>query len=149
MSVHIVRIIRELSDRVMPISSAKRSTFCEDLNQLNKVSWEPNTDIMESVEGVLIRCEVAGVVRENICVKLTQGKLIITGVREDRRPAPDVNYHRLEINYGHFTKIIHIPESIEHNVISAQLQDGMLDIHISKSSQAVEIPITFDANAQK
>jgi len=145
----IINIIRELSDRVMKPQSDRRSTFCEEINPPGRIRWEPNTDIMESDEAVIIRCEVAGVQKDDICIKLAQGKLIIMGVRDDRRPARRVDYHRLEINYGHFAKIINIPESIEHNEINARLQDGLLDIYISKKSRVIEIPITMDGSSEE
>lgn len=146
MPMQVIRIIRELSDSGPSSSGTSAHIFCEDTSQTSLATWEPNTDICESEDQVIIRLELAGVARNDISVKLKNGKLLISGVRRENRPQEHIYFHRLEIHYGQFLKIISIPESIEHNDIEAHFQEGILEVIISKKSQVIEIPIAVEVN---
>ncbi|NOY59625.1 MAG: Hsp20/alpha crystallin family protein [Calditrichaeota bacterium] len=145
MPMHVIRIVRELSDSGSS-SGTNAHIFCEETSQTNLATWEPNTDIFESEDQVIIRMELAGIARKDISVKLKNGKLLISGIRRENRPQKQVYFHRLDIHYGRFLKIISIPESIEHNDIEAHFQEGILEITISKTSQVIEIPIAVEIN---
>lgn len=141
MTLHVLHIIRDMSDRG---SAAQRRCpySCPDIDPPMVSFWKPNTDIFESEGEVRIRIELAGVSRENISIELKNGKLIVSGIRLERRPEERICYHQLEQQYGHFMRIIALPEAVEHNEITAALEDGVLEVIISKDERAVEIPIT-------
>lgn len=141
MPIHIVSIVREVSDRG-GVAQPKRAYYCSELEAPVCSCWKPNTDIFESQEVVRIRIELAGVPRENISILVKSGKLIISGDRPERRPEQRLYYHQLELNYGKFKRVIALPESIEHNDIQATLEEGVLEIKIAKNERAIEIPIT-------
>jgi HSP20 family molecular chaperone IbpA len=141
MTTHIIHIIREMADHGGR-SSKTKAYYCSDLKAPIYSYWEPNADIFESEELVHISMELAGVSRTQVCVHLKAGELIVTGIRMEKRPDEKVYYHQLELNYGHFKKVITLPESVEHNDITATLHDGLLEIKISKRDRAIEIPIT-------
>jgi HSP20 family protein len=103
--------------------------------------WKPNTDILESDRQVRIRIELPGIARENVSIELKGGRLIISGVRAENRPEEPVYYHQLELQYGHFMRVIALPESVVHNDITATLEEGILEVVISKDEGAIEIPI--------
>ncbi len=140
MTTHIIHIIREMTDRGGHTRKA-RAYYCSDLKNPIEPYWEPNADIFETEEQVSITLELAGVTHEDVCVHLKSGKLIISGVRREKRPRGKVNYHQLELDYGHFMKIITLPESVEHNDITASLHDGLLEIKICKNVTVIEVPI--------
>lgn len=141
MPVHFIRVIRELSDN-RSRQDTKNSFFYTDVDRMCTGRWEPNTDITESEDEVLILVELAGVKRDDIMVKIKNGKLLVEGIRRHVLPAKNVYFHQLEINCGEFLKSIPLPQSIEHNEISAQFQEGLLEIRISKTDKPVEIPIS-------
>ncbi len=141
MPVHVLHIIREMSDRA-GTQKCRGAFYCSEIEAPASSFWKPNTDIFESEEQVKIRIELAGVPRENVCIELKGGKLKVSGVRPERRPDERIYYHQLEWNYGRFMRIISLPETVEHNDISATLDEGILEIIISKNDRAVEIPIT-------
>jgi len=136
-----IQISRELIDTVAPSRSSK-SSFCVEVSKNIASSWEPNTDIIESEKNVIIRLELAGVARKDLCVKVKNGKLTVIGKRRQGLPQMNLLFHQLEIHTGDFEKTISLPETMEHNDITAQLTEGILEIVISKESQVVEIPIS-------
>ncbi len=141
MPLHVIKIVRELTDRVPTITTTRQSFCYTQIVRQDVAFWQPKTDIFESDEQVVIKIELAGVDREDVSVKLKDGQLIISGVRKEKRPQQRVYFHQLEISYGPFQKVIFLPETLQHNEIVAQLEEGMLYIIISKKSQSVEIPI--------
>lgn len=140
MPVHVLHIIREMSDRG-GLANRKPTYYCSEIEIPAGSWWKPHTDIIESELAVRIRMELAGVSRENISIELKCGKLIISGIRPEKRPEERLYYHQLEFNYGQFMRIISLPELVIHNDISATLEDGVLEVIISKSERAIEIPI--------
>lgn len=140
MSIHVIRIIRELTDTAQ-IRKKSNSLYCV---RPESTRWEPNTDIFENEENVIIRLELAGVEKENVSIKLQNGRLVVSGHRRNQLPGTQNRYHQLELQYGTFSKIVTIPESLIHNDTSAKLENGILEIIITKESNAVEIPISID-----
>ncbi len=141
MPVHIIRVLRELSDMGSRQSLPLTNYFYTDIDHLQAGSWEPNTDIYESEDEVIIRVELAGVSREDISVKVKDNKLHISGIRRGYQSDEHVLYHQVEVHCGEFNKAIALPESIAHNEIVASFHNGMLEIKISKQDQSIEIPI--------
>lgn len=141
MALEFISVIRELTDTGSTIRK-KRTLHCSDLDNMALSEWEPNTDIVEFEEHVEILLELAGVSKKGVNICLRNGNLIISGTRPAPKHVGRIDYHHMEINYGHFVKVITIPESIEHNDIVATLNDGLLKIQISKKSQVIEIPIS-------
>lgn len=149
MPVHIIRIFRDLSDVGSRQESAPNSFFYKDVGRLCTGTWEPNTDIYETDDDVVIRLELAGVSKEDVSVRVKDGKLVISGVRHAVESGDQKYFHQMEIHCGEFNKIIALPQMLEHNDMSAQLQEGLLEIRISKKGQPVEIPITVNARSNQ
>lgn len=128
--------------------AASEPYFYNDIDSGCVGAWEPNTDIFETSREVIIRLELANVSRENISIIVKNGKLNISGVRESLHVDDQVYFHQMEIHCGEFSKIIALPETLEHNEITAVLSDGILDIRISKQSKPIEIPIVIDTSRE-
>jgi HSP20 family molecular chaperone IbpA len=141
MPFHSIHIIREFTDTGSDPSRSSRSLCSSSLKKTTVITWEPNADIFETDESVIIRIELAGVSKSNLTVKLQNGKLCIVGIRKEKKLNKKFFYHQLEISYGPFLKEILLPESLEHNDVVAHLQEGILEISISKNNQVIEIPI--------
>jgi len=142
MPIQFINVIREITDSVSSGKGRRRSAFCTEINKNKISSWEPNTDIIESEEEVIIKLEMAGIHHKDVSVKVTNGEIHICGVRIEKLPDKKISFHQLEISYGIFEKVIIIPEFMEHNHITANLVDGILEISISKKSEVIEIPIS-------
>ena len=140
MAVHVIHVVREFSEHA---PQKKRQSFAHsDVRHPRAGRWEPNTDIFETSTHVCIYLELAGVKREDISIKVTDGKMTIRGNRA-QLACDFYSYHQMEINCGEFVKTILLPQTLEHNEISAKFEDGLLNIHISKQDETVEIPIDF------
>ncbi len=101
-------------------------------------AWIPTMDIFAAGEDVVIRCELAGIGRDDVAISLEHGALTIDG---ERTGAPDdegTTYYVRERHYGAFRRTINLPEGIDKRDIAANLADGLLEIRIRGAAARAE-----------
>lgn len=102
-------------------------------------AWVPTTDIFARGDDLVIRCELAGVSKEELEVSLCEGQLWVSGERTGApEEGPDVSYYVRERRYGPFRRSINLPEGIDSDRISATTVDGLLEIVIEGGVEAQE-----------
>ncbi len=149
MPMHYIKITRDFKDTGSVFRKKSRSFCCLYPKEMNATFWEPNTDIIETDEKVVLKLELAGIGPEDLDIRMENGRIIITGARRENRPKEKHKYHQLEMSYGKFFKVVPLPDAMEHNDTTAVLKDGVLEISISKKNQVVEIPINFSDKNEK
>jgi HSP20 family protein len=102
-------------------------------------AWIPRMDIFAAGDDLVIRCELAGVGRDDIDIALDHDALTIEGVRTGA-PGEDTNYYVRERHYGRFRRTINLPEGTEAGSIAAALDDGLLEIVVAGGSVARRAP---------
>ena len=95
-------------------------------------SWSPPADLVVSPSSARVLLELAGVPRENVSVRLRGRALEITGRREPPQEPRGSHYHRAEIFFGDFRRVIELPWDAEENSISARYRNGMLEIELQR-----------------
>jgi HSP20 family protein len=104
--------------------------------QGESVGWTPSCDIYEDEEGVSLRFELAGVDPKDVEVRFENGVLTLKGERklekEDRRD----NYHRIELEYGTFTRSFALPSTVDAEKIRAEAKNGLLLVSLPKRAEA-------------
>jgi len=143
MPIRVIKIRRDSKDwQVVSDSVPPQFLYPADQGVTGVANgWNPNTDIFETEEKIIIRLELAGVDKENLTIKTLGNTLVINGTRCDKEQKGRVYYHQMEINYGPFEKVIMLPPSLQEGEIMAQYHDGILEIEIATKSVPVEIPI--------
>lgn len=92
--------------------------------------WRPNTDIYETLKGIVIKMELAGVRQDQISIEYKENKLIVIGKRLDYTTEEKITCYQMEINYGEFCRVINLPKDINPDKIKATYQDGFLLIFV-------------------
>ena len=92
-------------------------------------AWVPTTDIFAEGDDLVIRCELAGVHREDIDIELTGDTLTISGERRSEL-SEEVHFYTRERSFGHFRRSMNLPEGIDDDDISASFEDGMLQVTV-------------------
>lgn len=100
--------------------------------------FRPPTDVYETDDALIVQVEIAGMREEDFRVALTDGTLLVAGVRRDT--APKRGYHRMEIAWGPFQTEIAVPLPIREDAIEAQYEDGFLTITLPKAGRR-RIPV--------
>lgn len=113
-------------------------------NQLpaTAANWNPQVDIAETPENFHLSVDVPGVNPQDIELSLHQGVLTIRGERQSSNDAEEASYTRRERFRGSFTRQFNLPESADHETVTAKSNHGVLEITIPKARQSKPISIS-------
>ena len=109
-------------------------------------AWEPPVDVMVSKDGARVVLELAGVRRENVRVRLCGRVLEIAGHRERLPENTEAHYHRAEIYFGDFRRVIELPWEVDADV-QARFRDGLLEIHLNRARSHARTEIQVEARS--
>ena len=99
-----------------------------------KVDWEPDTNIIEADDKLIIEVELPGVIKDDVSIML-QGtnELIIKGEKpQPRLKAAQVTYFLFEREFGAFFKKIIIDFPVDASGIESSMENGVLVIEIPR-----------------
>lgn len=93
-------------------------------------AWIPKMDIFNRGDDLVIRCELAGVPKEDMDLSFEHDTLTIFGERTGAPDEEDTTYYVRERHYGAFRRAINLPEGTERGSVAASLEDGLLEITV-------------------
>lgn len=94
-------------------------------------AWAPITDVFLRGEDMVIRCDLAGVMREDVDVTVSNGILTIFGERKIPEEEEEATFYVSERSYGLFRRTISLPEGVGEKDISADFEEGVLEVIIA------------------
>lgn len=100
--------------------------------------WQPPVDIYRSTRGWLIKCDLAGVRREEVSVRVAGRRLTITGNRRDLTISEGHRAYSLEIAYNRFERVLELPTDFAGADVNVEYRDGMLLITLASSETGGE-----------
>jgi HSP20 family protein len=105
--------------------------------------WLPPADLVVSERSARVIIELAGVPRENVQVRLRGRTLEISGRRVAPQEPAGANYHRAEIYFGEFSRVVELPWEADAESVTATYRDGMLEIRLAASPapRATDVPV--------
>jgi HSP20 family protein len=113
--------------------------FFEDVSPSSGVAepsvWTPLVDIYETPEAFIVKAELPGVGEADIEVRIEDQAFSFSGERKPLREGR--SYHQIERCCGAFSRSFVLPVRVDKNDIKATLKDGILNIVLSKSAEAV------------
>lgn len=112
--------------------------FNNSSSNYRKDSFMPSVDVSETDSQFEVSVELPGLKKEDINVDLEKGRLTISGERKFKNEEEGKNFHRLETQYGKFSRSFYLPDTIDDESISAKYEDGILNITIKKSEEKVK-----------
>jgi HSP20 family protein len=99
-------------------------------------NWVPPVDIYEADGEVVIKAELPEMKRDDINVTFENGVLTLRGERKEELETAKENYHRMERQYGAFTRSFTLPATVDSGRISANYKDGVLTIRVPQREEA-------------
>lgn len=99
--------------------------------------WEPNVDLIEDENFLILKSELAGVNIDDIQLSYLpdQHAIHLKGIRPENDPegSQREGIYQLEIFYGDFERTISLPQvEIDPDRIDAALKDGLLVVFVPK-----------------
>ena len=83
--------------------------------------------------------------KDEIKVNVENGVLSVSGERKAEKEEKNKKFHRIERSYGSFLRSFTLPEDADGAKVAAEFKDGVLKVHLPKSSaakpKAVEVKV--------
>lgn len=97
--------------------------------------WMPPFDVSETEGEIIVKAEIPGMKVEDIDITLTDGLLTIKGERKMEKEDKQENYHRIERQYGSFSRSLNLGLKVEAESIDAAYKDGVLTVTLPKAEE--------------
>jgi HSP20 family molecular chaperone IbpA len=108
------------------------------------VVFTPAVDIFETDKEITLLADIPGVEAKNLNIDLRDNTLTITGVIEPAEGADEEDI-LIEYEIGTYYRQFTLSEVIDQSKIDAQLNDGVLRLHLPKIEKATPRKITVKA----
>jgi HSP20 family protein len=105
-------------------------------------AFVPAVEVGETPEEVFVNVQVPGLNKEDLALELTERGLTVRGEIKEEKEDKKKNYYRREIRRGSFTRTIALPVEVELDKATADLQKGVLNVHIPKTEKARKRAVT-------
>lgn len=102
----------------------------------SRITFMPRLEVSETDEGYLVLADVPGLRQDDLDVTVTGNQLTISGERRTENSTRNGTYHVTERSYGKFVRTVTLPADADVNDVSADLDDGVLRLAISKHADS-------------
>ena len=99
------------------------------------LSWNPEVDIYDEDDTIVIKAELPGIAKKDIHVDVKDGVLILKGERSSDNEVKEDKYYRRERMSGKFERAFTLPADVDPDKIKADYTDGVLKVDIPKPEQ--------------
>lgn len=128
------RDLRSLQDEVNRLFSTNLSRGFAD-EGIGRGAWNPNVDIFENKDQIVIEAELPGMNREDFDLSIENNVLTLRGERRFEKKDEADNYHRVERSYGSFTRSFTLPQSVSAEGATAEYKNGVLRVSLPKREE--------------
>jgi HSP20 family protein len=108
-------------------------------------AWAPTADVHETGDSFVVELELPGLDQREIEIRVDGDELVVEGERRMRRGETNETFHRVERNYGKFSRRFRLPSTVDREHIEATYRNGVLDIVVAKTDrrgpEAIKVPI--------
>ena len=94
---------------------------------------KPLVDIYENENEILLHADMPGVNKEDISINIDNGKLHLSGLRKMETSGATNWMEFADVEYN---RSFSVPQTIDLDKINAELNDGVLKLHLTKSEAA-------------
>src|SRR5438093_4339415 len=112
---------------------------------MSTTAWNPSVDIFENDNEVVVKAELPGMNAKDIDVRLENNVLTLRGDRHFEKETKEENYHRIESEYGTFTRSFALPTAVNGDKVTAEYKDGILKVVLPKKEETKLKPIKVAA----
>jgi HSP20 family protein len=109
--------------------------------------WAPAVDIYETENELYLKADLPGVDQQDIDVRVENQTLTVTGQRSFDKTENNQGYHRIERNYGSFSRSFAVPNTFDTEKIAAHYQNGVLTVSLPKKEAAKPRQVKVEVKA--
>jgi HSP20 family protein len=102
--------------------------------------WKPALAVWEARDEFRMVFDLPGVERDGVRVTVNQGMLEVSCSRPQTSDKDDgaLQLRYAEHPFGKFRRLVPLPQGIKLDQLSAEIRDGVLEVRVPKSAEAVE-----------
>lgn len=112
---------------------------------MERAIWSPAIDVRHHNGNVEIHAELPGMTKDDVKVECTEEGVILEGEKRHEHESDEGGFHRSERSYGHFYRLIPLPDGAEAEKAKADFKNGILTVQVPISEQkrkSKQIPIS-------
>lgn len=95
--------------------------------------WVPSVEVFEAGREIVVRARMPGVDAKTLHVDVSAELVALEG---EARVEPDQfgrRYHRRELQYGTFRRVVVLPAAVDPTTAQASFQNGVLEVRVTKA----------------
>jgi HSP20 family protein len=129
------RDFASLQDRINRVFADAYGRSDEGL--MTSGSWVPPVDIFQNGDHeVVLKAELPDMSREDIEITVDNGTLTLKGEKKLSSDVKQDNYHRIERQYGSFSRSFSLPHSVDTAKVAAEYLNGVLTVRLPMREEA-------------
>lgn len=95
----------------------------------------PAVDMYETDTEVVVKAELPGVNKDDIDLSVEDDVLRLSGESRHEEQVNEEGYHRRELRYGSFRRVVPLPAAVKQHEIAASFDNGILTIRAPKAEE--------------
>lgn len=128
------RDLRTLQEEVNRLFTGNMARAFDD-EGIARGSWNPNVDIYENKDHIVLEAELPGMNREDFDLSVENNIITLRGERHFEKKDETDNYHRVERAYGTFTRSFTLPNTVSGEGANAEYRNGVLRVVLPKKEE--------------
>jgi HSP20 family protein len=122
--------LRQAMDRLFEDSFVRPSRLLPELGER-----EPDLDIYQTDEDVVVKAALPGVKPEEVDISITGDVLTIKGEHKEEEEVKEADYFCKERRYGAFSRSVSIPVQVKAEGAEALFENGILTLTLPKAEE--------------
>ena len=100
-------------------------------------TWVPPVDVYQSGDHeVVLKAELPDMAREDIEITVDNGTLTLKGEKKLSSEVKEESYHRIERQYGAFSRSFSLPQTVDTARVAAEYKNGVLTVRLPMREEA-------------
>jgi len=88
----------------------------------------PHVEVYTAENDVVVRANLPGLEPDDVQIEITEDAVRLTGEMKHNEEIKEDNYCRTEMQYGHFERLIPLPNRIKEDAAKATFKNGVLTV---------------------
>jgi HSP20 family protein len=111
--------------------------------------WMPPMDLVETDDHFVLRADLPGMKEDDVKIEFEDGTLTVSGERKAEHESKHEGYYRVERAFGAFSRSLTLPQGIDPEAVTANFDNGVLEVRIPKPEERKPRRIEIGAGDQK
>jgi HSP20 family protein len=121
----------------------------EELERMTEELWEgwrpvftlrtdfmPRMEMYEEKDELVVKAELPGVRKEDLNISIKDDVLSLKAEKKQEKVEEDKGYYLCERSFGQYSRSVSLPFAVNTSKVEATLENGLLEIRLSKAEEA-------------